>query len=356
MADRIHANTEWLDKCARDLSSIEQSISSVAGQLAGIKLRKDEGGNLKVSLTCRLRMTGANFSGSSATDDIRQLQRATAVLTSATAAFSGSARQAAQILGQAENKAVQLMRGTGLGTVAEIYKNGSGVKPEAKFTPLEKKPAATRDEYYERCEDRRQHAIDDECARLYDRYKDQLVIGDDQSPSSYYSPSTKKIQINWKDDRKNPRGECCTYFHETGHMIDDYIKDKGDASSSKAFTQKLKQDFDNYVAKVMKEHNCSKDKAYEIISDWLYEDADNKNGVSDLCGGLSNKQCEGKWGHKSSYWAQGKEHGVPEKVNNEAFAHFFEASMSTDSKKLDYIKEVFPTAYEEFKKIVRKAH
>lgn len=219
-----------------------------------------------------------------------------------------------------------------------------------------KTPAQTKEEYYAGCAERRENAIDDEVARLYDKYKNKIHIGSDTyKDGAYYNPIKNKVYFNWEEDAENPRGAYCTYYHEVGHMIDDYTKWWGDSSSSKSFTKALQSDFDNYVSKIMKENSCDRTKAYEIISDWLWEDADNKNGISDLCGGLSGNKCLGVWGHKDSYWSGKKEYDVPDKVNNEAFAHFFEASMATDDTKLDYIKELFPTAYDEFKKIVRNS-
>ena len=353
MADRIHASSEWLDKCARDLKDIENAISSCSKQLGGIKLRRDEGGNLKTSLDFGFRMNGARFSGNTAADDIRALQRASTSLTEATAGFSSGAGKAARLFEEAEDKAVNLLNGlVGAGTINALYEKAGSITASGV---QERGPAQTREEYYERCAERRANAIDDEVARLYDKYLNKQKIGSDTSSSSYYNPIQNKVYINWRDDSTNERGECSTYFHETGHMIDDYTKLFGDSSSSKAFSTSLKSDFDNYVNKVMRENSCTREEAYSRISDWLWEDADNKSGLSDLCGGLSNKQCEGRWGHPASYWSGSKEHGIPDKVNNEAFAHFFEASMSTDSTKLDYLKEVFPNAYKEFKSIVRKS-
>lgn len=121
MADRIHVDTEWLEKCARDLAGIENTIKETASSLAAIKLRKDEGGNLRTSLTISLKMNGTRFSGSNATDDIRQLQLAANSLAGATAGFSSAAKKAARAFEDAENKAVELVRGIGQGKDSEIY-------------------------------------------------------------------------------------------------------------------------------------------------------------------------------------------------------------------------------------------
>ena len=216
-------------------------------------------------------------------------------------------------------------------------------------------PTGTKDEYDQMIQERHDHAIDEKTRQLYDKYQNQINIGSDHSDSGYYDPNTQEIYYNWQNDGQNVRGQGTTYYHEVGHMIDDYISESGDASSSEAFSHALRDDFENYVQKTMQENNCTREEAYEIISDWLWEDADNKNGLSDLCGGLSNKECEGKWQHSADYWNYGTENGIPMMLNNEAFAHFFEASMSPDPTKLNYLKEVFPNAYNEYQNIVEAA-
>ncbi len=91
----------------------------------------------------------------------------------------------------------------------------------------------------------------------------------------------------------------------------------------------------------------NKEKAYDDIAAWLKRDADMKNGVSDLVKGLTNGKSVGYWEHDSDYYTE-------DSIAKEAFAHFFEAGMSDTSIKLDYIKEVFPNAYEEYVKMIKE--
>ena len=211
----------------------------------------------------------------------------------------------------------------------------------------------TKEDYYDMIDVRANNAIDVESKELYEKYRKKVKMGSETLESgAYYHPIWNKVYLNWEKDAVNDRGPGSTYFHEVGHMIDDYTKFFGDSSSARDFTVSLQSDFDNYVNSVMSQHGLTRKEAYKYISDWLWIDPDAKHSLSDLMGGLSKNECVGRWLHDTDYW-RGKQHGVPEKVNNEAFAHFFEASMSTDSAKLDYLKEVFPTAYAEYKKIVR---
>ena len=88
-----------------------------------------------------------------------------------------------------------------------------------------------------------------------------------------------------------------------------------------------------------------RDEAYAYISGALMVDRDRKAAVSDLIGGLTGNECIGAWGHwDDRYWNNYKA------LEKEAFAEFFEASMGADAMKVQYIREVFPQAYEEFLK------
>ena len=342
MADHIVVSTNRLEQLARELRTTQDSVSQAASVLSGVNTSRVAGGQVHVNIQ--------GIPGGTVAEVVQSQVKALRKSADEIGKTAANVSQAAQMFDNAEKTIVNQIEmiavsAGGSTSSAGAANNGSSQNQNT--------PAQTREEYYRGCEDRREHAIDEEVARLYDKFKNRMHIGSDTSSSAYYNPLWNKIFFNWKDDASNPRGAYTTYFHETGHMIDDYTKWWGDSSSSKSFTNALQNDFDNYVAKVMKENSCDRNAAYEIISDWLWEDSDNKNGISDLCGGLTGNECVGRWLHDDSYWSGKTEHGVPDKVNNEAFAHFFEASMSTDSTKLDYIKEIFPNAYDEFKNIVR---
>ena len=81
------------------------------------------------------------------------------------------------------------------------------------------------------------------------------------------------------------------------------------------------------------------------IQDNLNEDKNLKNGVSDIFSGLTRDAVKGWWGHDWSYWTE----GVLEK---EAVAHFFEAR-AAGGRKLEILKEYFPSAYGYFENILK---
>ena len=321
-----------------------ESRASVAAVMA--RMNAGTGANVPHTGSYRLEGGQATVSGSTVHAALNAHVRALQAVADYVAGLCGAVKQVEQRFGTAEMGLVTFLLALEIKTIA------LSKPPATSGSQISNGPIETREDFYARCDERARNAIDKDVARLYEKYKDQITIGSETTKGAYYSPSTKSIYFSWEDDATNVRGVCATYFHETGHLVDDFTSKKGDSSSSKKFSQALQNDFDNYVSKVMRDNSCDRETAYEIISDWLYEDADNKNGISDLCGGLTDNECIGKWGHANSYWSGKKEHGIPDKVNNEAFAHFFEASMSTDPTKLNYIKEVFPNAYDEFKSIV----
>ncbi len=203
--------------------------------------------------------------------------------------------------------------------------------------------------YDEYLEYRANHAVDENTRKLYEKYQKKIKIKDDDyDGTAHYHPVWNHINYNVEEDNVDERGRGSTYFHEVGHLIDD----KSDLNSSTStdwsydFYKKLDKDLDNYINKIMKENGyTNKQDAYDDLTSWLWDDPDMKSGVSDLVNGLTDGEACGRWSHSDDYYNKSS-------IANEAFAHFFEAGMSTDSTKLDYIKEIFPSAYEEYQKMI----
>lgn len=203
--------------------------------------------------------------------------------------------------------------------------------------------------YEEMLEYRFEHAVDPNTKKLYIKYCRQIAIQTNTyTGHSHYEPFMNVIKYNKEKDAVNARGAGTTYFHEVGHLIDDKSDWNGKTSSdwSYDFYDKLKKDTDNYVKKVKKENDLkTKKEAYLEIKNWLDDDLNNKSGVSDLLTGLSKYEIVGTWKHEKEYYTK-------HKLENEAFAHFFEAGMAADDTKLKYIKQVFPTAFKEYQKML----
>lgn len=152
------------------------------------------------------------------------------------------------------------------------------------------------------------------------------------------------IFINLDKDCLNKRGQWTTLFHEIGHNLDEVY---GRPSESTVFINALKNDFFTLTDNYMELYNVNIEQTYEDLSCCLKEGLDEQvHVISDLFDALSNGKCKGIWGHKKQYWKSDK------KIGREAFAHFFSASIINNEIKLERIKETFPTAYEEFLKMV----
>ena len=203
--------------------------------------------------------------------------------------------------------------------------------------------------YDEILEYRAENAVDENSARLYERYRDRINIADDSyDGTAHYSRDTESIYYNAENDATNERGAGNTYYHEVGHFIDDQSDFFGYTSTNGRydFYDCLQDDVNNWLQNYMTEHGCSIDDAYDALSDWLYTDPNMKNGISDIICGITNDRASGRWSHADSYYNDAS-------ISKEAFAHFFEASMASDPTKLDYIREMFPTAYAEYQQMIQ---
>lgn len=160
----------------------------------------------------------------------------------------------------------------------------------------------------------------------------------------HYSPSTKRISMNFADDSHNPRGVGSIYFHEHGHLID-YATGSPVSAKSATFKEALHKDYNQYIIDYMGKHGIGNiDIAYRAISDDLKK-TDLLSAVSDIMGGISGGNVQGRWGHRPSYWGND-----PNTIAIESFAHLFEAQFSAERLRLFSI--YFPTATKEFELIL----
>lgn len=182
---------------------------------------------------------------------------------------------------------------------------------------------------------------------LYEEYKGNIRIVDfDYMGTPFYNSFSNGIKLNAMADLHNPIGSMSTYFHEVGHMIDDYAGNGHTwLSSDPDFRKSLQHDVDAHINKTMITQHCDLTVAYDIVSD---EICGNWNAnISDIFGSLTNCRCQGEWGHHYTYWE-----ADPTRIEKEAFANMFEASIG-DEKKLERMKFFFPTAYARFEYIIR---
>ena len=162
--------------------------------------------------------------------------------------------------------------------------------------------------------------------------------------TSRYDSIFNNIKVNLKKDAVNPTGSYRTLFHEMSHNLDVLL---GNLSQDGTFEKLLRDDFDSLKKKYMVIYKVNEESAYKEIGKKLKK-SDKLNSVSDIIGGITNNKCYGKATHTDKYW---KTKGM---LGREAFAHFGSAVIRQNPEELEYIKQVFPNAYEHFKKSLIK--
>lgn len=219
---------------------------------------------------------------------------------------------------------------------------------------------------------------------------------------SLYSSSSRKIYLIDSDNTffDNERGPYNTFFHESGHAIDDYEKMIGMKSreyvyEGKSLNDWIADDVEKYMSEyigdtypnltdsqkqaLMRSLNLTDDATYayggdddlnkvlkqyrkEIVSHMRKELAGEENeAASDVYGGITNNAIIGDYGHRKelnengsdyNYWYSG---GKPtNKQTSELWAEFFAAKMTHDVDALVSIKEHFPNAYDAMEKMAQE--
>lgn len=182
---------------------------------------------------------------------------------------------------------------------------------------------------------------------MYNEYANNIRIVDyEYQGTPFYNSISNGIKLNAMADLHNSTGNLSTYFHEVGHMMDDYAGNGHDwLSSDSEFSKALRYDVEAYMHRIMITKHCEKDEAYDIISEEI--SGDWNAGISDIFGSITECKCQGDWGHHVKYWQSD-----PSKIEKEAFANMFEASIG-DEKKLSEMKRFFPRSYSRFEYIIR---
>lgn len=129
-----------------------------------------------------------------------------------------------------------------------------------------------------------------------------------------------------------------------GHRVDRIL---GRPSHSNVFRESLEREFESLVKRYQKYHNYSKEEAYREISKTLRE-SHKYHSVSDLFGAMSDNKCVGRYRHEKTYWHDS------ERLEREAFAHFFEAMARNDTEKVEILKSVFPNSFALFLEMLNK--
>ncbi len=212
---------------------------------------------------------------------------------------------------------------------------------------------------------------------------------------SYYSPALNKIVLDEGagNFEENPRGPYTTFFHESGHAIDDFEDSFGSLTqefkyNGRNLNEIIVSDVRNQVncyldencpeltadqrAKLLASLNLSDDASYfyggstsgldtklEAYRKRIVRHFDSDLGgpineaASDVYGGVTNNAISGSYGHWSnSYWYDGK--NATGAQQSELWAEFFAAKMTNNEQALASIRAHFPEAYEAMEAMARK--
>ncbi len=208
-------------------------------------------------------------------------------------------------------------------------------------------------EYVKILEERYKNA-DPEVRKLYDKFKKDIKIADGYyKGTSHYHSLLNYIKLESQSDIAE---NGYIYYHEVGHMVDDFITIFGDASDNKTFLNAIKADFENAVANTIKElhidgyPDLTREEAYTLLSAKLQgQDHGDYRGISDVFSGLSKGKVIGFYGHSQEYWQSRGSSGIC----SEAFAHMFEMFMGGNEREINNLKKMMPETYKAFMKIVK---
>lgn len=197
-------------------------------------------------------------------------------------------------------------------------------------------------EYYSALKNKFSHGSDNAKA-LFNKYTNgNSVVNADYMGTAFFNPDNKKICMSYYADLNNERGECATWFHEHGHLIDNAMNN---VSNNKEFRQCLSNDWLSYMKSYGKEHNIKTfDKVQTAISGDL-NSMRKHSAVSDILEGVSKCGIQGCAGHGENYW---KDDSI---ICAEAFAHMFESQF--DKIRYAEMQKYFPSALSKFEEMIK---
>lgn len=193
---------------------------------------------------------------------------------------------------------------------------------------------------------------------------------------AHYSSEKGKqgFKFNWEFDINNPCGECNTFFHESGHMLDDLIGQKMGkeffASAVTKLSDVAKEDLNDAINRIMLEKGCDRSAAIKEIEKDL---RNNESAtVQDIYAGASNNEIFVIWDHQSepqevfnrngesvgtlTYWHytdnQGKMREWRNRIGKEAFANITADIACNNQKSIEYISKYLPKTLAKYKEII----
>jgi len=252
-------------------------------------------------------------------------------------------------------------------------------------------------EHYDTLHDLIDKSPDTELARVWDKYEDQIKVGNiNLRKTAYYNPGKGDISFNLKKEmvagKYNAKAQ--TVFHESGHAIDYAIaREKGhvftgysnvykDGLYTKTINKEIADRIDGYGVKIKASLNAHQtdykwllDNNY--LDSWSYnrwkdqgivpqkvryrkffarrqlqkEISDlpilEKRNFSDILEGSTKGDIQAGFGHGKAYWK--RDAG---RVGKEAFAEMFDATFSNPIE-LETFKKYIPKSYKVFQEMIK---
>lgn len=162
------------------------------------------------------------------------------------------------------------------------------------------------------------------------------------SNEEYYDSDERCLYLDIPGDVHDIEGSGTGLFHESGHAIDHALGGGQYLSNNKEFRNCLIKDCNTLIKKFKSDPIWGR-KFMNLI-----KTSPDAFSVSDILEGITDGRISGGCGHGKEYWKEDEF-----VVCNEAFAHFFEASMGASPNRLKYIKIVFPEAYNKYLEMIR---
>ena len=229
-------------------------------------------------------------------------------------------------------------------------------------------------------------------------YKQVIVytVGSEEAKGKTGSFYNGKIYLVDKDDTffSNPLGPYNTFFHESGHAIDDFEQNESRYKSpqymykGKSLNDWVTEDVTNYVSnfidesfpkltadqkeQIMRSMNLTSDATFKYEGDTSDLDpaligyrnnivyrlnnldlaGQENEAASDVFGGVTNNAIIGGWGHyDETYWYKNGKTTNNQPV--ELWAEFYAAQMTHDEVSLKSIEDHFPNAYKAMEAMAR---
>lgn len=223
---------------------------------------------------------------------------------------------------------------------------------------------------------------------IYLRNIGKFDIGSTNTDGAYYSPGSRTVNYDSDSFENDPRGPYTTFFHETGHGIDDRanLTNEGGADTENftVYSDKLNKkitlreaiEYDVYynkdnphsmtsIAERIKSEggsgkngntdnviralkNGSPDglskedrKLYNAVKNDFNKNVPNTEAyeaVSDVYGGMSGNELRNGYGHDKDYWND------PNSAGSELWAEYFSYNMAGDEENLNNLNNYFPEA------------